>query len=913
MEKEHPLAEWVKKQPKWQQYALRSIAKYGSAESIPQNEEIQIKKMLAEEARGEMSSSDSAYKFYIPDTTDAKPKTYLKSLGPVSSIDKLTSEQDPFVFVSPNGMTVIFGNNGSGKSGYARILKNLCRSHGNIESIKGDVTSTSQLADWEVDLTYAEKNGKEEVITPIKWSKVDEDKVENYVKYTPLKRISFFDNKVANVYVDEDRELFYFPFEIRLYSELAFLADRLKKQLNEKVKEIEKNLPNLPEMTEGTTSKSIIFKLKKWKIAEVTKKELNSICFFSEKEEQELRKLKDKKEQTPDQQKVIFERMKKMLELVKQHIESLSTSSLKKLLVLHTNYQTAKKNAEQGIVDLAQDQDMPIRKAIGSVVWFEMFKAARAFAGEVYPGVSLSPIANGDYCVLCHQKLEENARNRLKKFDDFMDQVLQKAANEAKDVYEKSKGMIMDLSDLDLDAITQQLQKYAALSSVQEEQISLIISDINAITWRFREVKKIIKTGDFDGLHALIDKEFQAKVDISSLINGIKDKEKQIETLISKGVETFSTEEQSRFFELLDKEKCFNREDDIRKYFDLLQKRNHLLHDYESLLNTAPVTRQSTKRSNELFSDALKARYTKEIRRLRLEYLGISVGSKGKKGIPKIKVNMEGLEKEKKSEILSEGEQKGIALAGFLTEINEMNVGHAIVFDDPISSLDWDRRKLIVNRLVEEAKKRQVIVFTHDFSFALQLEKKCEDKNGGNAEGFFKKLFIEKRSNGPVLEFGIIEKDVVAWEFKNVNTRINDIRKEINDLEKKELQPDDSEFETKASNITKKLRKTWERAVEEVVFKNTIRRLSPDVNTLCLKEVCFHGKEDYLDLHEGMSFMSEFPHDAPECGGNASPDLEQLRENTNLLENWVDKLRDKQKKMKKEKKRFMVQKLGNVE
>ena len=72
-------------------------------------------------------------------------------------------------------------------------------------------------------------------------------------------------------------------------------------------------------------------------------------------------------------------------------------------------------------------------------------------------------------------------------------------------------------------------------------------------------------------------------------------------------------------------------------------------------------------------------------------------------------------------EILSEGEQRAIALGSFFAELALANHSCGIVFDDPVSSLDHWRRLNVARRLVEEAKSRQVIVFTHDTSFLGQL------------------------------------------------------------------------------------------------------------------------------------------------------------------------------------------------
>jgi recombinational DNA repair ATPase RecF len=73
------------------------------------------------------------------------------------------------------------------------------------------------------------------------------------------------------------------------------------------------------------------------------------------------------------------------------------------------------------------------------------------------------------------------------------------------------------------------------------------------------------------------------------------------------------------------------------------------------------------------------------------------------------------------SEVLSEGEKTCVALAGFLAELETTNTLSGIVLDDPVSSLDHNYRERVARRLVEAARQRQVIVFTHDIVFFLLL------------------------------------------------------------------------------------------------------------------------------------------------------------------------------------------------
>jgi hypothetical protein len=78
------------------------------------------------------------------------------------------------------------------------------------------------------------------------------------------------------------------------------------------------------------------------------------------------------------------------------------------------------------------------------------------------------------------------------------------------------------------------------------------------------------------------------------------------------------------------------------------------------------------------------------------------------------------------SDILSEGEQKAIALADFLAEAGLHRTTAPIVFDDPVNSLDYKRLQYVVDRIVSLSVTRQVVVFTHNIWFATELLSRFE-------------------------------------------------------------------------------------------------------------------------------------------------------------------------------------------
>jgi len=133
---------------------------------------------------------------------------------------------------------------------------------------------------------------------------------------------------------------------------------------------------------------------------------------------------------------------------------------------------------------------------------------------------------------------------------------------------------------------------------------------------------------------------------------------------------------------------------------------------------TQAITRKSTELTKRLITDELRKTFQSELSRLDFNHLAVELqpagGTRGAlfhrlafKNAPGVIV----------TDVVSEGESRALSLAAFLTELSTANSQSAIIFDDPVSSLDHIWRERIARRLVSEAKDRQVVVFTHDILF----------------------------------------------------------------------------------------------------------------------------------------------------------------------------------------------------
>jgi hypothetical protein len=94
--------------------------------------------------------------------------------------------------------------------------------------------------------------------------------------------------------------------------------------------------------------------------------------------------------------------------------------------------------------------------------------------------------------------------------------------------------------------------------------------------------------------------------------------------------------------------------------------------------------------------------------------------------------------------VLSEGEQRAVAIADFLTEVGLDKNSSGVILDDPVSSLDFDWKVTIAQHLAQEACSRQVIVFTHDLHFLYCLKQAADVAKADIAAHS-----IERRDDGP--------------------------------------------------------------------------------------------------------------------------------------------------------------------
>jgi hypothetical protein len=156
----------------------------------------------------------------------------------------------------------------------------------------------------------------------------------------------------------------------------------------------------------------------------------------------------------------------------------------------------------------------------------------------------------------------------------------------------------------------------------------------------------------------------------------------------------------------------------------------------------------------------------------------------------------------------------------------------AIVFDDPVSSLDHLHRDRVAARLAEAGQTRQVIVFTHDMAFLLLLDEACRATKDREATPVAYRLISRGTENA-----GYCHQDPPA-NVMPLDKVIDGMKAHLANVKIHHERGDQAKWLREVTSFQDQLRTTWERAVEEVIGP-VIRRLSRKVDTTGLIKLTF--------------------------------------------------------------------------
>ncbi|MRR17695.1 MAG: hypothetical protein EG826_14705 [Deltaproteobacteria bacterium] len=773
------------------------------------------------------------------------------------------------------GLTVIYGENGSGKSGYARVLKKACNARDTKEKILPNIYGKKGPEPAQACIKYS-KEGKDNNIT---WK--DGQKTEQNV----LSNICVFDAKCARVIVDENNETAYLPYGTAVFEEMVRLYKDLRKSLEaEKPKPEKLAYEDIPVSTNvGKFISELNYETKDDAIMAASK--------WEEKDENKLISLKkqiakieaDSPEKQAQRLRNLRDRIITLADTIKEIDAATSedkAEDIKQKIIKLVDAEKALAIASQKTLS---GEPLP---GAGEKVWQSLYNAASVYSTEVaYLGREFPVTQEGGLCVLCMQKLDIDARSRMIRFKDFMERATKKDVDNAA---AELQGAVKELEALKFPAA----EIYKDIMDEYREKKGALIGQIETYFPAMEtRTKEIIQASN----EKKTDVEFQSTK--PSPEQGLRElslnlEEEAIE--IEKAAKPAEYEQKKNERIELEARKLFSsRQKKVLEYAGQLR----LARRYEECIpetEFTAVTIEGKKIITKALTPQLLRGLQDELKYLGVKHLDLNLKASGAEGETKHKIELKGIQAAPKtnlSDILSEGEHCVVAVAGFLAELKVGNHECPIVFDDPVCSLDHIYREKIAKRLVEEAKTRQVIVFTHDIAFLIDLESAAE--NDGNV--CFNPQTICRLS-------GTVGKCIAGrpWHAMLIKDRITYLREELNRI-KVFHEANLPQYNREAAILYALLRETWEALVEESLLNNTIKRHGKEIQTQRLKSVTVETG-DYKKIDSGMGRCSEWMlgHDRSKELTVARPDPKEIEEDIVKIEKCRSELGRRNDKLRKQ-------------
>lgn len=579
------------------------------------------------------------------------------------------------------GLTILFGENGTGKTGYARILKRAAAIR-HIEDILPNINA-SKAAPPEAKISYRLGTG---AVQELVW--------KNESGVAPFTKISIFDAPSVNLHVDENLSYLYTPADLSLFSysangiaavqdAAAAEAKSLKSTANPFTHSFDRNWPIYSEIeTLGPTT-------------DLT--ELAKQADLPPKADEEKRRLESE---------VASLRANTLRDLHSGHKEAVrALESIEKLATSLNAFDRERYNEAVAAVQSVREAYRKVREesfAKGELAgpaddqWEQFVRASAAYREHLHHAAE-------DHCPYCRQKLTPPAQKLLAKYAAFLDDAL---ANEVAEGEKTVAAAAVPIADLKTDAVRQELARQRERGGDDDsiyEAAEKLIAAVEA-------TRESILAGGRLKASDLEAKAAQLRKDLPSPLKVHRDQVKKLTGDLADR-ETALQNSETELADLSSRIVLAKHLPDIRTYVEKAKRAQKLTQLVTTLATTLRgLTEVSKLASEQLINHDFQSLFEDECKALRAPKVHLEfVGREGKAQRRKSLAT-----KYRLSQILSEGEQKVLALADFLAEAQLGGSTGPIVFDDPITSLDYRHVKEVASRIAQLVSTRQVIVFTHD-------------------------------------------------------------------------------------------------------------------------------------------------------------------------------------------------------
>lgn len=586
--KEKSFSDWLNERPTWQKISAKFLIEQGA---ISEDKIIEISNLCYKEANSTEGIKDCDIKAISEKISNSESSEFkILEITDIKGVNALSPKKP--INLYPHSLSILYGNNGSGKSGYVRALKHLSGNKkkgtliGNIYSDSKEEASISVKIDI---------GGNENTIT----HKLEEP-------HPQFERMKIYDTLTSSLFIDEESEISYEPPELWFLSELTKASEKVADVLKESREVALKTDFQLPEHYSDTDIgiwfNSITTNMKE--------EELKSKIFWNESDDAKLAELIQLLSASDTSKKIttLSNRdlaAKNVIDALNETLIGYSNDNLKSLKALDDISKESAKVAKEAADKVFSSAPLP---GVGNATWKALWEAAREYSvTEAYKEEVFPYVADGSVCVLCQRPLESETINRLTDFENFIQGSLEKKAFE--DLL-KYKQKLSGLPKLPLDEVVA-LNLQILLPEEQDKQEEFLKEIINLRD----KLDKIDNGSTFD----IID--FSKEKQLIEYLSTIKSK------VLIELEETKKSQNPEEKAEILKSKVELEARSFLFKNIQKIQERINSLkiaEEFEKAIgscNTAPLSKKKSALSASLLTDEFRDIFQKELNKLGATHL----------------------------------------------------------------------------------------------------------------------------------------------------------------------------------------------------------------------------------------------------------------------------------------------------
>lgn len=695
-------------------------------------------------------------------------KITLKSLLNISGVNKLSNNQK--ICFSPN-ITVLYGVNGSGKTGYVRILKQIGSSLDKNNILLPNLDNKN-FEDFKTEIIYMDSDGKENqvIITD-----------QNIAKLN----IKIFNHDCVAFSLKDKKEVQFQPREFEYFNLISKATNDLYTMINNEISNSYSNL-RLIELIDGTNAKKTLDTL----IANGNQDVFNEYCEAIKNPEDIQTEISNCEKQLKTLNVELIEKNLASLRKIKDKLSECLVFFLTKSNlysnkfwqeIINNNDEYKKLSSEttriSEIIDnLSYDKTQQEKLK-------ELLLALDSFTEAIS-----QPLETSIECPICHQSIYKNETKELfEAYSSFI----------KKDNTKKIK-----LLDKELQSKEKTINSFIDKLRIDEEVLKALGYD-----------KKSISTllGFFNNLQNL--RTVTELFDFDIYRKELEDEIKFYESLIKKCDESISNNDSEKI-------KIITKRNELISDKLLIENKEQILSSATRIYLLNKYTIINNHSLSALQKKILESNYQENYVSTLKTNLKILRAPETITFEPKITTSNLGLKQKyftsenNLNDILSEGEQTVVALAHFITENSLQEDDNVLVFDDPVNSLDLERMDIVAKCLVNNSFNKQIIIFTHNLVFLNAIDKYIKKLEQMNKHYY---CITSNESETGILEEGLPN----TQNFKFYKTKAYEIvelsqKRTINEMEIKQGYS--------------YIRSAIEVLVVDTVFNGTVKRYQSEIH-----------------------------------------------------------------------------------